>query len=162
MGNTMTIIGSLGRDVELRFSHSGKAVGNFTVADTPRKFNKQSNEWEDGETVWMDCTVFGQQAENAAASLVKGTRVVVSGRVEQQNWEDKNTGAKRSKLVLLVDEVGPSLKYATAKVTKAARSEGGGGFGGGQKASQAPQDDPWGSAPQGGGFGAQAAGEAPF
>lgn len=122
----LTIIGNLTGDVEMRFTQSNVAVANFTVASTPRNFNKQSNQWEDGETIFMDCSVWREAAENVAESLVKGTRVVVQGRLKTQTWTDKSTGANRSKLVLDVDEVGPSLRYATAKPVKSNRGQGGG------------------------------------
>ena len=129
----ITIIGNLTNDPELRFTPSGAAVANFTVASTPRTFDRQSNEWKDGETLFMRCSVWREAAENVAESLTRGTRVIVSGRLRSRTYDTKE-GEKRTVVELEVDEVGPSLRYATAKVTRAARGEGGGGggsFGGG-------------------------------
>ena len=150
---TITIIGNLTADPELRFTPSGAAVANFTVASTPRQFDRQSNEWKDGETLFMRCSIWRDAAENVAESLHRGTRVIVSGRLKSRSYETKE-GEKRTVVELEVDEVGPSLRYASAKVTKAER--GGGGFGGGGGGFQ--QNDPWatgGSAPQQGGGGQQ-------
>ncbi len=152
-GDTViTIIGNLTADPELRFTPSGAAVANFTVASTPRQFDRQSNEWKDGETLFMRCSIWRDAAENVAESLHRGTRVVVSGRLKSRSYETKE-GEKRTVVELEVDEVGPSLRYASAKVTKAERGgSGGGGFGGGGGGQQ--QNDPWatgGSAPQQGG-----------
>ena len=170
----ITVIGNLTADPELRFTPSGAAVANFTVASTPRTFDRQTNEWKDAETLFMRCSVWREAAENVAESLTRGTRVVVTGRLVSRSWEDKETGQKRSVMEMQVDEVGPSLRYATAKVTKTQRGggggQGGGAWGGGQQGG-APQgggfggqqDDPWasggqqGGAPQGGGFGGQQA-----
>ncbi|WP_392467758.1 single-stranded DNA-binding protein [Arsenicicoccus cauae] len=130
---TLTIIGNLTQDPELRFTPSGAAVANFTVASTPRTFDRQSNEWKDGETLFMRCSVWREAAENVAESLQRGMRVVVTGRLVSRSWEDKESGQKRSVMEMQVDEVGPSLRYATAKVTRTQRGGGGGGgFGGGQ------------------------------
>ncbi len=127
----ITIIGNLTADPELRFTPSGAAVASFTVASTPRQFDRQTNEWRDGETLFMRCSVWRDAAENAAESLEKGMRVIVSGRLVSRSWEDKETGQRRSVMEMQVDEVGPSLKYATAKVNRTQRGGGGGGFGGG-------------------------------
>lgn len=126
---TITVIGNLTGDPELRFTASGAAVANFTVASTPRTFDRQANEWKDGETLFMRCSVWREAAENVAESLTKGTRVIVQGRLTQRSYETRE-GEKRTVVELAVDEVGPSLRYATAKVTRAQR-QGGGGFGGG-------------------------------
>ena len=126
---TITIIGNLTNDPELRFTPSGAAVANFTVASTPRTFDRQANEWKDGETLFMRCSVWRDAAENVAESLQRGTRVLVSGRLKSRSYETKE-GEKRTVVELDVDEVGPSLRYATAKVAKTSRG-GGGGFGGG-------------------------------
>jgi single-strand DNA-binding protein len=126
----ITIIGNVTNDPELRFTPSGAAVANFTVASTPRTFDRQSNEWKDGETLFMRCSVWREAAENVAESLVRGTRVLVSGRLRSRSYETKE-GEKRTVVELDVDEVGPSLRYATAKVAKTARGGGGGGGGGG-------------------------------
>ncbi|HEV6952554.1 MAG TPA: single-stranded DNA-binding protein [Promicromonospora sp.] len=125
----ITVIGNLTGDPELRFTPSGAAVANFTVASTPRTFDRQSNEWKDGETLFMRCSIWREAAENVAESLTKGTRVIVQGRLVQRSYETRE-GEKRTVVELQVDEIGPSLRYATAKVTRAQRS-GGGGFGGG-------------------------------
>jgi single-strand DNA-binding protein len=144
----ITLVGNLTGDPELRFTPSGAAVANFTVASTPRTFDKNTNEWKDAETLFMRCSIWREAAENVAESLHRGTRVVVTGRLVSRSWDDKETGQKRTVMEMQVDEIGPSLKYATAKVNKSQRGGGGGGFGGGQG-----QDDPWAtgpSAPSGG------------
>lgn len=149
----ITVIGNLTADPELRFTPSGAAVANFTVASTPRTFDRQTNEWKDAETLFMRCSVWREAAENVAESLTRGTRVVVTGRLVSRSWEDKETGQKRSVMEMQVDEVGPSLRYATAKVTKTQRGGGGQGSGswgggGGQQGGSGggfggQQDDPW-------------------
>lgn len=118
---TLTVIGNLTSDAELRFTPSGSAVANFTVASTPRTFDKATNEWKDGEPLFLRCSVWNQQAENAAESLARGTRVVVTGRLRQRSYETKE-GEKRIVVELQVDEVAPSLRYATARPQKASRS----------------------------------------
>jgi single-strand DNA-binding protein len=165
----ITVVGNLTADPELRFTPSGAAVANFTVASTPRTFDKQSNEWKDGEALFLNCSVWRQAAENAAESLQRGMRVVVQGRLKARSYETRE-GEKRTVFEIDVDEVGPSLKYATAKVTKTTRSGGGGGYQGGgggyQGGGQQQQaDDPWATpapqqggqqaAPQQGGWGGQ-------
>ncbi len=156
-GDTViTVIGNLTADPELRFTPSGAAVANFTVASTPRQFDRNSNEWKDGETLFMRCSIWRDAAENVAESLHRGTRVVVTGRLKSRSYDTKE-GEKRTVMELEVDEVGPSLRYASAKVTKAERGGGGGGFGGGGGGGF-QQNDPWatgGSAPQQGGGGQQ-------
>ena len=151
IGETViTIVGNLTADPELRFTPSGAAVANFTVASTPRTFDRQSNEWKDGETLFMRCSVWRDAAENIAESLHRGTRVIVTGRLKSRSYETKE-GEKRTVVEMDVDEVGPSLRYANAKVTKTSRGGGSGDFGGGGFGGQ--QSDPWatgGSAPQGG------------
>jgi len=130
-GDTViTIIGNLTADPELRFTPSGAAVANFTVASTPRQFDRTSNEWKDGETLFMRCSVWRDAAENVAESLQRGARVLVSGRLKSRSYETKE-GEKRTVIEMDVDEVGPSLKYATAKVNRTQRGTGGGGFNGG-------------------------------
>jgi single-strand DNA-binding protein len=177
---TITVVGNLTSDPELRFTPSGSAVANFTVASTPRTFDRQSNEWKDGETLFLRASVWREAAENVAETLTKGTRVIVQGRLKSRSYETKE-GEKRTVIELEVDEIGPSLRYASAKVTRTQRSGGGqggfgggngggfggggggfggnagagagagaGGWGGGQQS--APQDDPWG-APSGGNSG---------
>jgi single-strand DNA-binding protein len=126
----ITVVGNLTSDPELRFTPSGAAVASFTVASTPRTLDRASNEWKDGEALFLRCSVWRQAAENVAESLTKGARVVVQGRLRQRSFETKE-GEKRTVIELEVDEIGPSLRYATAKVTKASRGEGGGGFSGG-------------------------------
>ena len=169
----ITIIGNLTNDPELRFTPSGAAVANFTVASTPRTFERQSNEWKDGETLFMRCSVWRDAAENVAESLVRGTRVIVSGRLRSRSYETKE-GEKRTVVEMEVDEVGPSLRYATTKVNKTSRGGGGGGgggfgggggggfsgggggsYGGGQQGGGAPADDPWATGPSGGYGGSQ-------
>jgi len=141
---TITVIGNLTDDPELRFTPSGAAVAKFRVASTPRFF--KDGEWKDGDPLFLSCTVWRQAAENVAESLQRGARVIVSGRLRQRSYETKE-GEKRTVIELEVDEIGPSLRYATAKVQKMSRSSGGGfgsGGGGGQGAGFA--DDPWASA----------------
>jgi single-strand DNA-binding protein len=133
----ITVVGNLVDDPELRFTPSGAAVANFRIASTPRTFDRQTNEWKDGEALFLSCSVWRQAAENVAESLTKGMRVVVQGRLKQRSYEDRE-GQRRTIVELEVEEVGPSLKYATAKVTRASRgSGGGGGFSGGGG------EDPW-------------------
>ncbi|WP_461173126.1 single-stranded DNA-binding protein [Arthrobacter sp. Z1-9] len=166
---TITVIGNLTNDPELRFTPSGSAVANFTIASTPRTFDRQSNEWKDGETLFLRAAVWREAAENVAESLTKGMRVIVTGRLKSRSYETKE-GEKRTVIELEVDEIGPSLRYANAKVNRTQRSGGqggqggfgggnsGGGFGGGAPGGnqggnsgggwgggnqQAAQDDPW-------------------
>jgi single-strand DNA-binding protein len=128
----ITVIGNLTGDPELRFTPSGAAVANFTIASTPRTFDRQSNEWKDGETLFLRASVWREAAENVAETLTKGMRVVAQGRLKSRSYETKE-GEKRTVSELEVDEIGPSLRYASAKVTRTQRSGGGGGngFGGG-------------------------------
>ena len=158
----VTVVGNLTADPELRFTPSGAAVASFTIASTPRTFDKNSNEWKDGDALFLRCSIWRQAAENVAESLQRGMRVVAQGRLKQRSYETRE-GEKRTVVEMDVDEVGPSLKYATAKVNRTTRgsSSGGGGFGSsGSSGSDsapsgggAPADDPWGSAPpSGGGF----------
>ena len=162
---TITVVGNLTADPELRFTQAGAAVASFTVASTPRTFDRASGEWKDGEALFLRCSIWRQAAENVAESLTRGMRVIVQGRLRQRSFDTKE-GEKRTVIEMEVDEVGPSLRYATAKVNKASRGSGGGGggFGGGG----APADDPWGSAPAvssssgGGGGGGGFAEEPPF
>jgi single-strand DNA-binding protein len=162
----ITVVGNLVDDPELRFTPSGAAVANFRIASTPRTFDRQTNEWKDGDALFLTCSVWRQAAENVAESLQRGMRVVVQGRLKSRQYETRE-GEKRTVFEIDVDEVGPSLKYATAKVTRTTRSGGGGGYsGGGQSAPSAPAGgaDPWAtpapaapaqSAPQGGNRGGQ-------
>ena len=167
----ITVVGNLVDDPELRFTPSGAAVAKFRVASTPRTFDRQTNEWKDGESLFLTCSVWRQAAENVAESLQRGMRVIVQGRLKQRTYET-NTGEKRTVYELDVDEVGASLRSATAKVTKTSGGGGsrggqggynggggggqGGSWGGGSGGGQggAPADDPWAtSAPAGGGQG---------
>ncbi|CAM5476636.1 single-stranded DNA-binding protein [Streptomyces sp. URMC 127] len=159
----ITVVGNLVDDPELRFTPSGAAVAKFRVASTPRTFDRQTNEWKDGESLFLTCSVWRQAAENVAESLQRGMRVIVQGRLKQRSYEDRE-GVKRTVYELDVEEVGASLKNATAKVTKTAGRGGQGGYGGGQQqggwgggpggqqqGGGAPADDPWAtSAPSGG------------
>lgn len=145
----ITVIGNLTGDPELRFIQSGAAVANFTVASTPRTFDRQTNEWKDGETLFMRCSLWREAAENVAESLTKGMRVIVTGRLVSRSWEAN--GEKRTVNEIQVDEVGPSLRYATAKVQRTQRGggSGGGGFsgGGGSAPAGGSSNDPWATAP---------------
>jgi single-strand DNA-binding protein len=137
---TITIIGNLTDDPELRYTPNGAAVANFTVASTPRFLDKATNEWKDGDALFLRCNIWRQAAENVAESLQRGMRVIVSGRLKQRSYETKE-GEKRTVYEVEVDEIGPSLRYATAKVTKTSRASGGGGF------SSGPSEDAWTSGP---------------
>ena len=149
----ITIVGNLVDDPQLRYTPTGQAVANFRVASTPRLFDRNTNEWKDGDSLFLTCNVWRQAAENVAESLQRGMRVIVSGRLRQRSYETKE-GEKRTVYEIEVDEVAPSLRNATAKVTKSSRSTGG-GFGGGQSGSGGqsgygggggrPADDPWAS-----------------
>ena len=159
-GDTViTLVGNLVDDPELRFTQSGAAVAKFRLASTPRTFDKNTNEWKDGESLFLTCNVWRQAAENVAESLQRGMRVIVQGRLKQRSYETRE-GEKRTVYEVEVDELGPSLRSATAKVNKTQRSGGGGGYGssggqggqGGQSGSSGPIDDPWAaSTPAGGG-----------
>ena len=162
----ITVVGNITADPELRFTPSGAAVASFTVASTPRTFDRQTNEWKDGEALFLRCSIWRQAAENVAESLTRGMRVIVSGRLQQRSYETRE-GEKRTVIEMQVDEVGPSLRYATAKVNRTQRgsdsgggfgssgggnsgggyggggNSGGGGFGGGAPSAN---DDPWASA----------------
>lgn len=150
----ITIVGNLVEDPNLRFTSSGQAVASFRIASTPRSFDKQANEWKDGESLFLTCNVWRQAAENCAESLQRGMRVIVQGRLKQRSYETRE-GEKRTVFEVEVDEVGPSLRNATAKVNKTQRSGGAsGGFGGGASAPAHPggPNDPWAtSAPAAGG-----------
>lgn len=156
----LTVIGNLTADPELRFTPSGAAVANFTVASTPRTYQRETNEWKDGEAIFMNCAVWRQAAENAAESLTRGMRVIVHGKMKARSYETRE-GEKRTVWEMDVEEFGPSLKYATAKVQKVQRQGGnqnqasggsdpwsgggqqGGGQGGGGWGSSGPATDPW-------------------
>ncbi|THJ76301.1 single-stranded DNA-binding protein [Candidatus Frankia alpina] len=163
----ITVVGNLTSDPELRFTSNGAAVASFTIASTPRTLDRQTNEWKDGEALFLRCSIWRQAAEHVAESLQKGARVIVTGRLKQRSFETRE-GEKRTVIELEVDEVGPSLRYATAKVVRAARGGGagggagygggggGGGFGApasvpsGAPAGGVPNDDPWSQQPAGG------------
>ncbi|MEJ8649349.1 MULTISPECIES: single-stranded DNA-binding protein [Streptomyces] len=146
----ITVVGNLVDDPELRFTPSGAAVAKFRVASTPRTFDRQTNEWKDGESLFLTCSVWRQAAENVAESLTRGTRVVVQGRLKQRSYEDRE-GVKRTVYELDVEEVGASLKNATAKITKTSGRGGqGGGFGGGQQGGGGQGGGGWGGGPGGG------------
>ncbi|NPC41735.1 single-stranded DNA-binding protein [Nocardioides sp. zg-1230] len=171
---TITVIGNLVDDPELRFTPSGAPVANFRIASTPRTFDRQSNEWKDGDTLFLSCAVWRQAAENVAESLQRGMRVIVQGRLKSRQYETRE-GEKRTVFEIDVEEVGPSLRSASAKVTKTTRQGGGGGYsgggggggysggGGGGGQQSAPADDPWATpAPSqqgGGGWGGQSQGQ---
>lgn len=150
----VTLVGNLVDDPELRFTPSGAAVANFRVASTPRTYDRQSGEWKDGDALFLSCSVWRQAAENVAESLTRGMRVIIQGRLKQRSYDDRD-GNKRTVFEIDVDEVGPSLRSATAKVTKATRSTGTGDpgtfGGGGNNQGGAPQNDPWASPAGGGG-----------
>jgi single-strand DNA-binding protein len=170
---TITVIGNLVDDPELRFTPSGAPVANFRIASTPRTFDRQTNEWKDGDTLFLSCAVWRQAAENVAESLQRGMRVIVQGRLKSRQYETRE-GEKRTVFEIDVEEVGPSLRNASAKVTKTTRQGGGGGYsgggggggysgGGGGGQQSAPADDPWATpAPSqqgGGGWGGQSQGQ---
>ncbi|HTJ69945.1 MAG TPA: single-stranded DNA-binding protein [Actinospica sp.] len=184
----ITVIGNLTNDPELRFTPSGAAVAGFTVASTPRTLDRESGQWKDGDPLFLRCSVWRQYAENVAESLTKGMQVIVQGRLKQRSYETRE-GEKRTVVELDVDEIGPCLKFATAKVTKSGRgSSGGGGYnsggGGGDWGNSAPagggsvqrsggqqsggqqsqQEDPWatGGGNSGGGWGGGYSDEPPF
>lgn len=185
---TITVVGNVVADPELRFTPAGAAVANFRVASTPRRFNSQTNQWEDGEAMFLTCNVWRQAAENVAETLTKGMRVIVNGRLRQRSYQNRD-GENRTVFEIEVDEVGPSLRYASAQLTRKSANggNGGGNYGGGQQQNQggnnfgggnqggfggnqsapqqsqqsAPSNDPWNSAPQAGSFGGADA-EPPF
>lgn len=176
----ITVVGNIVADPELRFTPAGAAVANFRVASTPRRYNSQTNQWEDGEAMFLTCNVWRQAAENVAETLSKGMRIIVTGRLKQRSFQTRE-GENRTVFEIDVDEVGPSLRYATAQVNRNPREGGNfggggqqqrsnnnnqGGFGGqqqqqSQQQNQAPAEDPWNSAPPAGGFGG-ADSEPPF
>lgn len=144
-GDTIvTVVGNLTDDPELRFTPSGAAVAKFRIASTPRNFDKTSNEWKDGEPLFLACNIWRQAAENVAESLTRGSRVIVTGRLKQRTYETRE-GEKRTVIELEVDEIGPSLRYATAKVQKMSRSSGGGASGSGTLRGGS-DGDPWSTA----------------
>ena len=154
-GDTViTVVGNLTADPELRFTPSGAAVASFTIASTPRQFDRNTNEWKDGEALFLRCSIWRHAAENVAESLQRGMRVVAQGRLKQRSFETRE-GEKRTVIELDVDEVGPSLRYATAKVNRTQRGSSSGGFGSSGSGGGDTVDDPWGTPPPpsgGGGF----------
>lgn len=172
MSIPVTLVGRIGKDPELKFGNNGKAIVRFSVVTSRRVLNKTTNEWSDEDTTWWNCTAFGALAENVAESLEKGCAVIVTGRAASESWNDKNTGEKRTAMKVIADEVAPSLKYATAKVTKAQRGGGGqnsggnGGNGGGQgrggQAQQNANSGGWGDQSAGGGWGGNSDSNPPF
>ncbi len=163
---TITVIGNLTDDPELRFTPSGAAVAKFRVASTPRFLDRQTNEWKDGEPLFLACNIWRQAAENVAESLQRGARVIVTGRLRQRSYETRE-GEKRTVMELEVDEIGPSLRYATAKVQKMQRTSGGGGYGSGGGSGNGGGgggsfDDPWASAAPASGSGTTFDEEPPF
>jgi single-strand DNA-binding protein len=139
----ITVVGNLTSDPELRYTQNGLAVANFTIASTPRNFDRASNDWKDGEALFLRASVWREFAEHVAGSLTKGSRVIATGRLKQRSYETKE-GEKRTSIELEVDEIGPSLRYATAQVTRAASSRDGGGNGGGSRGGQGQvSDEPW-------------------
>jgi single-strand DNA-binding protein len=170
----ITLVGNLTADPELRFTPSGAAVANFTVASTPRTFDRQSNEWRDGDAMFLNCAVWRQAAENVAESLQKGMRVIVQGRLKSRSYETRE-GEKRTVFEVDVDEIGPALRYATAKVTRTSSgggqggggggrpSGGGGGYGGGSSNSGGGGgEDPWATGASSGGGGNRSQGSDPW
>jgi single-strand DNA-binding protein len=159
---TITIIGNLVNDPELRYTPTGQAVATFRIASTPRFLDRTTSEWKDGDSLFLSCNVWRQAAENVAESLQRGMRVIVSGRLRQRSYETKE-GEKRTVYEIEVDEVGPSLRNASAKVSRSTRASGGSGFGGGQSgqggqggygggAGGRANDDPWAADPADNGF----------
>jgi single-strand DNA-binding protein len=140
----ITVVGNLTSDPELRYTQNGLAVANFTIASTPRSFDRASNDWKDGEALFLRASVWREFAEHVAGSLTKGSRVIATGRLKQRSYETKE-GEKRTSIELEVDEIGPSLRYATAQVTRTSSSREGGGSGGsfGGRGSAQVADEPW-------------------
>ncbi len=173
----ITVVGNLTADPEMRYTNSGVPFASFTIASTPRTFDRQANEWKDGDALFLRATVWREFAEHASNSLTKGMRVIARGNLRQRSYDDKD-GQRRTSYELDIDEIGPSLRYATAQVTRAQSRGQGGGFGGGQPSGQSDwgrpaaqsSDNPWGNsggaaapaAPQGGGFGSGFDDEQPF
>ncbi|MBB3157593.1 single-strand DNA-binding protein [Microbacterium proteolyticum] len=138
----ITVVGNLTADPELRYTQNGLPVANFTIASTPRTFDRQANEWKDGEALFLRASVWREFAEHVAGSLTKGSRVIATGRLKQRSYQDRE-GNNRTSIELEVDEIGPSLRYATAQVTRAASGGGGGGGGGQRPQVQQSNDEPW-------------------
>ncbi|MEX8034229.1 single-stranded DNA-binding protein [Microbacterium sp. 20-116] len=138
----ITVVGNLTADPELRYTQNGLPVANFTIASTPRTFDRQANEWKDGEALFLRASVWREFAEHVAGSLTKGSRVIATGRLKQRSYQDRE-GNNRTSIELEVDEIGPSLRYATAQVTRAAGGGNGGGGGGQRPQVQQSNDEPW-------------------
>ena len=155
----ITVVGNLTSDPELRYTQNGLAVANFTIASTPRSFDRAANDWKDGDALFLRASVWREFAEHVASSLTKGSRVVATGRLKQRSYETKE-GEKRTSIELEVDEIGPSLRYATAQVTRTSSSrEGGSGGGGGQQQSRGQvADEPWAPSAPAAGAGASGGG----
>jgi single-strand DNA-binding protein len=147
----ITVVGNLTDDPELRFTPSGAAVAKFRIASTPRTLDRQSGEWKDGEPLFLACNIWRDAAEHVAESLQRGARVIVQGRLRQRSYETRE-GEKRTVYELEVDEIGPSLRYATAKVQRMSRSGGGAGGGGFGAGGNAPSQSGGGSGSGGGGY----------
>lgn len=154
----ITVIGNLTADPELRFTPSGSAVANFTIASTPRIFDKQTNGWKDGEALFLRAAVWKEAAENVAETLTKGARVIAQGRLRSRSYDTKE-GERRTVMELEIDEIGPSLKYASAKVTRTARGNGEGAAG---RAPNSSSGAGWNNSTGGGGWGNPPAQEPPF
>ena len=140
----ITVVGNLTADPELRYTQSGLAVANFTIASTPRTYDRASNEWKDGEALFLRASVWREFAEHVASTLTKGSRVLAQGRLKQRSYETKE-GEKRTSIELEIDEIGPSLRYATAQVTRTSSGAGGAGGGGGSRGGAPAADEPWGA-----------------
>lgn len=145
----ITVVGNLTADPELRFTASGTPVANFTIASTPRTYDRQTNEWKDGDTLFLRCSIWKDSAENVTETLTKGTRVIATGKLKQRSYTTRD-GDNRTAIELEVDEIGPSLRYATAKITRTPRGSGSqqNGYQPHQQSRPtSPAEDPWGSAP---------------
>ena len=162
MSTPVTLNGRIGKDPELRFGNSGKAVARFSVVTTRRVLDKNTNQWTDEDTTWWNCTAFGSLAENIAESLEKGAAVIVVGRAATESWVDKGTGEKRTAMKVIADEVAPSLRFATAKIQRAERNGGNGGGSGGGRPAQNANSSGWGGETAGSGWGGAATSEPPF
>lgn len=161
MSTPVTLTGRIGQDPELKFGNNGKAIARFSVVTSRRVLDKSTNTWTDEDTTWWNCTAFGPLAENLAESLEKGCAVIVTGRAASESWNDKNTGEKRTAMKVIADEVAPSLRFATAKVARAQRSEGG-GQNQGARPRQNSSGGGWGGETAGSGWGGASTSEPPF
>lgn len=163
MSTPVTLIGRIGQDPELKFGNNGKAIARFSVVTSRRVLNKDTNQWSDEDVTWWNCTAFGPLAENIAESIEKGCAVIVTGRAHTESWNDKTSGEKRTAMKVIADEVAPSLRFATAKISKAQRDGGNnrGGSGGGRP-PQNTNNGGWGGQPAGSGWGGAGGSEPPF